>query len=412
MTKIFPIATETSCQLKWSWSTLYLNTGVTRSCHRTSESVLSPENFENFHNTELKKRDRTSMLNGQWPGHSCGYCRSIEQAGGVSDRIRQLSVPYTVPPELEADPGAVVVSPTLLEVFFNNTCNMGCLYCDPEVSSVIDNENKKFGEFRQGGVHLVQATSQYQTLVPLFWKWYETNFGTLSRLHILGGEPFYQQEFNELLDMMEKTPSPNCELNIITNLKVSMSKLQSIVARFKSLLARKHLKRVDITCSIDCWGPQQEYVRWGMDIAQWEENFKFLCEQKWLTLNINQTISPLTIKTMPELLRRLSIWRETKKIGHWFSGVDPGPNFMKVNVLGGDVFADDFAEIISLMPERDQEDLDAKAYMQGIIKQSASTGPDTEQIRDLLVYLDEKDRRRGTDWTQLFPWLIEFKKVV
>ena len=412
MTKIFPISTETSCQLKWSWSTLYLNTGVTRSCHRTAESVLSPENFEDFHNTALKQSDRASMLNGQWPEHSCGYCRSIEQAGGVSDRIRQLSVPYTVPPELEADPSAVVVSPTLLEVFFNNTCNMGCLYCFPEVSSVIDAENKKFGEFRQGGVHLVQATNQYQTLVPLFWKWYETNFSTLSRLHVLGGEPFYQQEFNELLTMMEKTPSPNCELNIITNLKVSMPKLKSIVARFKSLLARKHLKRVDITCSIDCWGPQQEYVRWGMDMAQWEENFKFLCEQKWLTLNINQTISPLTIKTMPELLRRLAVWRETKKIGHWFSGVDPGPDFMKVNVLGGDIFADDFAEILSLMPERDQEDSASKAYMQGIIKQSASTGPDTEQIRDLLTYLDEKDRRRGTDWTQLFPWLVEFKKVV
>jgi len=352
------------------------------------------------------------MLNGQWPEHSCGYCRSIEQAGGVSDRIRQLSVPYTVPPELEADPSAVVVSPTLLEVFFDNTCNMGCLYCFPEVSSVIDTENKKFGEFHRGGVHLVPANNQYQTLVPLFWKWYETNFSTLSRLHVLGGEPFFQQEFNELLDMMEKTPSPNCELNIITNLKVSMPKLQGIVARFKSLLARKHLKRVDITCSIDCWGPQQEYVRWGMDIEQWEENFKFLCEQKWLTLNINQTISPLTIKTMPELLRRLAIWRETKKIGHWFSGVGPGPSCMEVNVLGGDIFADDFAEIMSLMPERDQEDLDAKAYMQGIIKQSASTGPDAEQIRDLLVYLDEKDRRRGTDWTKLFPWLVEFKKVV
>ena len=49
--KYFPIKTKTACQLKWAWSTLYLNNGETKSCHRTGQSELTPENFLNFHNT-------------------------------------------------------------------------------------------------------------------------------------------------------------------------------------------------------------------------------------------------------------------------------------------------------------------------------------------------------------------------
>ena len=45
----FPIRTATSCQLKWNWTALYLNGGFSRTCHRTAETPLTPENFNNFH---------------------------------------------------------------------------------------------------------------------------------------------------------------------------------------------------------------------------------------------------------------------------------------------------------------------------------------------------------------------------
>ena len=55
--QIFPIKTATSCRLKWSWSSLILTTGETDSCHRSSKSFLTPENFNDFHNTAEKIRD-------------------------------------------------------------------------------------------------------------------------------------------------------------------------------------------------------------------------------------------------------------------------------------------------------------------------------------------------------------------
>jgi hypothetical protein len=43
--------------------------------------------------------------------------------------------------------------------------------------------------------------------------------------------------------------------------------------------------------------------------------------------------------------------------------------------------------------------------MEGIRKQIESTPRDPSRIADLKTYLTEIDRRRGTNWRELFPWL-------
>ena len=46
----FPIRTKTSCQSKWTWSTIYLNQLATASCHRVTPMPFKLEEFDNFHN--------------------------------------------------------------------------------------------------------------------------------------------------------------------------------------------------------------------------------------------------------------------------------------------------------------------------------------------------------------------------
>ena len=193
---------------------------------------------------------------------------------------------------------------------------------------------------------------------------------------------------------------------------ISKDKLNYYIEHFKNLLVNRKLKRVDITCSIDCWGPQQEYVRQGLDLSQWEENFNILLKQKWLTININQTISTLTIKTMPDLLKKLQHWRTLHKIGHWFSGVWPAPSYMMAEIFGKDEFESSFDEIISLMPTETQEEKQSQKYMIGFLDHCRKSIVNITEINKLITYLDEKDRRWGTDWEKLFPWLVEYKNHV
>ena len=408
----FPIRTATSCQLKWNWTSLYLNGGYSRTCHRTAETPLTPENFNNFHNTEIVLSDRKRMLQGLWPETSCSYCKNIEESGGVSDRLRQIDATDLSPPELMYNPESIVVSPVILEVFFSNTCNLGCLYCGPTLSSVINTENQKFGTLEKTISLLAPIETHHKELIPSFWEWFPSGFVKLKRFGVLGGEPFYQKEFEKLLDMIDQHPNPDCELNIVTNLMVSPDRLSMFVEKLKKLLLTKKIKRVDITCSIDCWGPQQEYVRWGIDLEQWQKNFDTLIMHKWLYISINQTITALTIKTMPELLIKLKEWNAIRPVHHHFGGPTPGPSYFNAGILGGEQFRQDFDYILSLMPQNTDEDKIAYKYMAGIAGSITKSKVNPAEVTTLLKYLDEKDRRRNTNWELLFPWLAEYKKYV
>ena len=50
--------------------------------------------------------------------------------------------------------------------------------------------------------------------------------------------------------------------------------------------------------------------------------------------------------------------------------------------------------------------------MSGIFSQMLNSLPDYDEIKKLIIFLNEKDRRRNTDWEVLFPWLTEYKKYV
>lgn len=416
--KFFPIKTETACQLKWSWSTVFLNRGITRSCYRSSESKLTSENFLNFHNTPEKIAARQLMLDGKWPGGktgaTCHYCKEIEEADGVSDRLWHLSIPNMYPLELDTDPTAVEIKPVIVEIFLNNTCQLGCLYCSPDLSSTINNENLQFKQSNIQGIEFKSLeyleSTRYVDLLPAFRQWFETEFKYLRRLNILGGEPFLQKEFDKILDYIDQYPNPHCELNIVSNLMMPAKLLEKYIVKIRKLLVEKKLKSLQILASLDCWGPQEEYVRTGLELVHWEKNFRYLLDQKWIILAINQVFSPLTIKTVPELMDKLKEWRKTRYVGIYSGTISPGPSYFFPKYFGAGVFEEDFKKIISSMPIDSDEDRVICDYIEGIGKSISNHTRDWGEIKQMFVYLNEKDRRRNTNWRELFPWLIEFEK--
>ena len=382
----------------------------TSSCHRVNYDLLDYKNFDSFHNTPKKLDDRRLMLNGQWPQGGCEYCKSIEDVGGTSDRMMQLTVPNLVPPELESDLRATNVTPRILEIYFDNVCNMSCLYCWNGFSSKIEQENIKFGKFDQHGVTIAnrgQKSQNFAELTHAFWQWMEKNSAQLARLHVLGGEPLYQEQFYKCLDFFETNPCPNLEFNVISNLMISGPRFEEIIKKIKALVSKGCLKRFDLTCSIDCFGPEQEYVRYGLDLKQWRKNFEYVVQEPWIYLNINQTLSCLTIKTVPELLTYIRQFDTVRQINQYFSTTVRTYDFLHPKVLGTGYFDKDFEKILVAMPTQTQQQQSTYKYMQGIKDQINQGKRDQTALQQLAVYLDEIDRRRGLDWRSTFPWLVK-----
>lgn len=410
MKRYFPIQTETACKLKWAWNTIRLYTGESGSCHRVNTESILVDKFSEFHNSPKKLVDRQLMLDGKWPIGGCEYCRDIELAGGSSDRLFHLKVPGSYPAILDTNPVEIKVTPTILEVYLDNVCNMSCVYCCDAFSSKLQHENEVFGRFDQFGVIIDnkdQRHPEFEKLKEKFWEWMEDQYQTIDQLHLLGGEPFYQKDLVHFLEFLETHKNPKLELTIVTNLMVPTEKLSGYIQRIKKLLIDRKIGRFDLTVSIDCFGKEQEYVRHGLDLEVWKKNFDTLVNEKWITLNINQTVSGLTINSMLDLLTYINEKRLTRVIGQYMGGTSMTYEFLHPKIFGPGVFTNAFSAILDNMPETNWQYTEAKICMSGIFNQVESSSRNQQAINQLAVYLTELDRRRGTSWQKTFPWLIQ-----
>lgn len=406
MPRSFPIVTDTSCRLKWSWSTVYLNNGTTGSCHRSSVSAIS-EQFDSFHNTDKKIAARNTMLQGLWPGDGCEYCHDIEAAGGMSDRQFQNQIPDVYPPELDSDPTLVTVNPAVLEVFFSNTCNLACVYCNAQLSSSIQAENKKFGGAILPELDFTYQNNRYQELVPKFWKWFNANSKSLQRLQVLGGEPFLQSEFTDLLDFFENTPHPDLEFNIVTNLCLPTRMLEPALAKLAKLKQQHKIKRVDIQISVDCWGPEQEYIRHGFDMQTFERNVERLIELGEFRIGLLSTVTSLSINAMPALATKYNQWCKKQKVYWYMHLVLPHKrSVFDPTVFDYSHFETALETVRELLPNADWDDNVLQDTFGGIAtKLQQQCHNNTEKQNLLFQYLDANDQRRNTDWQTVFAWL-------
>jgi hypothetical protein len=409
--KKFPIKTATACQSKWTWSTIYLNQLATASCHRVDPVPFTLEEFDNFHNIPKKIADRKLMLEGHWPTGGCEYCKEIEDSGGWSDRQHNLEIRNLTPPELESNPTAVEVTPRLVEIFAQNTCNLSCTYCNGNLSSKIQQENKKFGKFNKDGVTIsvvntpTVAATEY---LERFFAWLEKNISVLRRLHLLGGETFIQHELiTRVLNIIEQHPNPELEFCIFSNLNAPKKYWDLYLNRIKELQSKGYIRVFDLTASIDCWGAESEYARSGLDLKKFEEYFAWASDQgDWLRLNVNQTVTALTMRTMPDLIEKIDFYSKHKHIGHYFQFYTGAHTFQHPRHYAYNFWKNDFDNIFKAMPKRTPAQLEAVPRMQGmqsLLMQSKHHN--YQEIKKLHVYLDELDRRRNTDWRKVFPYL-------
>lgn len=391
----------TSCQLKWTWSKLFLQVGVTQCCWHNPMHQL--DDLENFHNTPEKIHDRELMLKGDWPA-GCGYCKNIESRGGVSDRILHNRIPDMRPVELEQDPQATHIDPTVIEIIFSNTCNMSCIYCTPEVSSLWNNEVARFGPINIGRFYKksfkeYDKTAQ-QDNINKFWTWLEKKYLSLTKLTALGGEPLLEDNTYRLIEFFDQHPNDKLQLLVFTNLMVPKSKLAAVVSDLARLVDTGKIRSAQISTSMEAAGSSAEFIRYGVDMVQWEDNLRYVKQHPNIDVIVNGTINCLSVKSMPDLIRKL------KEIGVplYFSGVDRVP-FLEVGVLPQHLFVKEFDEAISMLPEW-------SATRLGGIRSLLSESGDPERMLQLRQFLDEISSRRNLDWRATFPWASEVLDVV
>lgn len=413
----FPIQTATACLLKWNWSTIFISQGTTASCHRNLHVPIPLDDFDSFHNLPYKIDHRRSMLRGEWPNSpyalGCGYCKKIEDAGGRSDRQFSNAVMNDqTPDEIVQDPTEVFVKPAVLEVFANKVCNLSCTYCYRGFSSKIDAEARRFNnpEFDDkyfGNGELLLPMSEQIKYRDKLIDWLEREGTCLRRFHILGGEPFLLPDIDLYLDVWRRAPNPKLVINCISNLSISHERFCKVIDKMFALIEDGCIERFDLTASIDCWGPEQEYVRTGFDSELVEKNLLYALDKPEIRVNINSVYSLLSLSTYADLLEKKAQWEAQTGNPIGLYGMLVDKDYVGCDILGGDPFEEDFKRILRVHPRNTDDDKEAYKNIVGVIKTIRAQQPDPDKIRDFIEVYDELDRRRNTNWRSVYPRIAQ-----
>jgi len=406
--QVFPIRNDTACVYKWGWNTFRLYNGTSSSCHRVDTVSVTLNNFDDFHNTPEVLNDRQQMLAGQWPGRGCEYCQNVEKQGGVSDRLYHNNIPGLTP--VDFDPaGDQKVTPRIVELYLSNTCDLACVYCSPIFSSRNNEELKKYGPYPVGIMPVKQISNRDQYF-SAWLNWVDRNYQSIETISILGGEPFLQKELWSILEFVKNKQNQTLTIAINTNLNSKPAVVKRFVETCKDLIVTKKIKRVQINASLDCWGPQAEFIRNGLDLAQWQENFEYLIQHKWLSISVHQVVTSLSIGTALDLQNRIAEYKkQNSKITQSYHVVDSGyEEIYHPNMFGADFFKNKLGELLEYYPVTTSWDLEARKRLEGVCLMVNAQTPDRTKLSKLHATLNAIDHRRGTDWKKLFPHINQY----
>ena len=433
------------CLAKWTQVTMHLGTGMTHSCHHPSPHKIPltelRRNPSALHNTKHKKARRKEMLEGKRPSE-CNYCWNVEDnSNSFSDRVFKSTEPWSINDfdKIKDSYWRDDFNPRYVEVSFGNTCNFACAYCGPQYSSKWVEEIEKHGgyptEHKFNSIDDIKARDQmpykqteHNPYIEAFWEWWPNLFPDLHTFRITGGEPLLLKDTFKVLEYIQKhhNQNSNISLAINTNLGIPDKLLDKFITIAKDLCDNNKVRELIIFTSVEATDAQAEYARFGLKYEKfWSNVDKVLSNLPKVTVNIMATYNALSVFSYSDLIDRVFEYKKKYANGerYWVSALQLDTSYLRWPThLSVKILEEEHKELILKSAE--------KALYYGIknftednygfsnveiqkIKRLydyavGDTAFNTDKYRkDFVKFVDEYDKRRGTDFLGTFPQLKE-----
>ena len=417
----------TFCSAKWHMVTLHLAQGETHSCyHPWTHKIPVEELVDNpgaIHNTKFKKSQRVIMLKGERPSE-CQYCWNMEDLGEISDRYIRNAETWS---KNDLDifktyTGEENVFPRHVEVSFSTTCNLKCSYCNPTVSSSWLEEVKTHGGYKtstdfNGYIHPGQPLPfildrEENPYIDAFWKWLPDAYPHMQVLRVTGGEPLLSKHTVKLMRFIGENPNPNLEFIVNSNLCVPDKNMNDLIKTAQQMVKDKNIKIFKIFASLDSVGEQAEYQRNGLDYNQFKSNvLRVLNEIPGGRVSFTCTFNVFSVPKIKEFMMYM---HELKtQYGELINFDTPYlryPPHQCVQILP-DAYEKYLIDAQTYMEANDFKTLTIEKIkrLRAYMTNKTFTPEEIATYRkDFKIFVDEHDRRRGTNFSQIYPELVDF----
>ncbi len=401
------------CILKWHYLELSLAEGLKHSCYHCPQHKIPLKS--DLHNTPTTKEVRQQMLDGLKPAED-NYCYDIEKTGNYSDR-QYLAVQF-----IKEDPNIIAktaayepdeqVYPKYLTVSFTNRCQMSCIYCGAGKSSTWKKEIDDYGPYP------LAVKENYDKYMPRddilraednpyvdkFWKWLPDAYPHLQTIRLTGGEPLLDSNTFKLLEYVKDNPK-KLSFEISTNLMVTDKRIVRYIDLVKDLPGQK------CYVSIDTWGKQAEWIRTGLEINQFEQNLHRVLGSG-IKVGIMCTFNLLSIPNFEEWIFKMA---ELKNMYPGLLTIDVPQMVEPLHLttrIANKKLINKLDKAYKTMQSYKHlfEDYEISKFKRTIAwtKANLMKGEELERNRnDFIKFAKEKDKRRGTDFLEVFPELKE-----
>jgi organic radical activating enzyme len=426
------------CLAKWYQVTLHLHNGHTHSCHHPNTHKVPVEeligNPSALHNTKFKKEQRKIMLDGGRPSE-CHYCWNIEDSTPTdknevfSDRTYKSAEPWAGEQRFHQTVKAPFdenVNPSYLEVSFSYACNFKCSYCKPNISSSWMEEVKEHGGYPTSIRYNDLEHVKYQDKMPLaerednpyvdaFWQWWPDLYPTLHTFRITGGEPLMTKHTFRVLDYIIEHPNKNLDLAINSNCVVPGKLFDKFLEKIKVILDNKSVKRFTLYTSAEAYDAKAEYIRHGLDYNAWIENCsKYLELVPSGNFTIMSTYNALSVTSYVDFLKDVLLLKLKYHKPDRVINIDipylNHPEWMSIRILPIK-YKEYIHKQVKFMKDNHCNGLGFQSYeieKLDRIQYLLEEVQDTVLQKDFVLFFDEHDRRRGTNFLKTFPELEEF----
>jgi hypothetical protein len=249
-------------------------------------------------------------------------------------------------------------------------------------------------------------------------------YSHLRVLRVTGGEPFLSKHTFKLLDYCLENENKNLTVVVNSNLCIPDESFNKIVEQGKALTEKKSIQVFQLFLSIDATGAQAEYGRNGLDWNQFKSNvYKYLNAMPDCRLGFTVTFNVFSV---PDILNLIKFFHELRKEfnpQNKFITFDTPflryPPHQAINILP-DEFVSYLKETQTYMEENKnyvdgftQLEIDKIKRLQALMLDKNSLTPEqlTTYRKDLVIFVDEHDKRRGTNFLETFPEYKNFYEM-
>jgi MoaA/NifB/PqqE/SkfB family radical SAM enzyme len=222
---------------------------------------LSSDNISELWNSRFMKDFRMKMLRGEQISN-CEFCYRMENSGlGSKRKGKNRKFLDKVLPLLEKyyqNNGYVDVMPQWWEIRLSTKCNLSCIMCSPNLSSMMYKEYNKWGNKMtpqmQGSLNLAKSQGgEYLSESQFFKQQIKENLKHVLYMEFRGGEVFADRHSIDFIwEIARSEFAKNIHLDISTNTTLINDEIVSLLNCFAGGLLR---------FSIDAFKEKDELIR-------------------------------------------------------------------------------------------------------------------------------------------------------